>query len=87
MQSMKITNKRLGPLILRIKTKGSENPIEQLSRVVTDLAAQVKRLQTPSHSSGIYQKSYQHKSSYRDNRDRRDKRHSDKRHHKVQQGP
>ena len=64
------------------KTKGSENPIEQLSRVVTDLAAQVKRLQTPSHSSGIYQKSYQHKSSYRDNRDRRDNRHSDKRHHK-----
>ena len=64
------------------KTKGSENPIEQLSRVVTDLAAQVKRLQTPSHSSGIYQKSYQHKSSYRDNRDRRDQRHSDKRHHK-----
>ena len=42
------------------KTKGSENPTEQLSRVVTDLAAQVKRLQTPSHSSCIYQKSYQH---------------------------
>ena len=64
------------------KTKGSENPIEQLSRVVTDLAAQVKRFQTPSHSSGIYQKSYQHKSSYREKRDRRDNRHSDKRHHK-----
>ena len=37
------------------KTKDSENPIEQLSRVVTDLAAQVKRLQTASHSSSIYQ--------------------------------
>ena len=30
------------------KTKGSENPIDQLSRAVTDLAAQVKRLETPS---------------------------------------